>query len=474
MHSPQSNSSAIPLTQIRLLVVKSEGMKSALRCIVIAIALVMIPALAADAQRTPLEYAPAPVDNPLKGLVPYSDDVRDKFPHSMEFNEMALSAIVVDENKYDWKPLEKFLDEISGRGHQMVVRFFLEYPGKKNCIPPYLIKGGLKVHKYLNTNTQPEPPQDVETPDYADANLRKMMKNFIAEFGKKYDGDPRLGYITAGLLGTWGEWHDYPRDELYASKAVETEVMDAYEAAFKITPVLLRYPAGEKHDVHAPNAKRKFGYHDDSFAWATLDTGKKDDNWFFVPLLKAAGKDALDKWRTQPIGGEIRPEAWGKIFDEKPGKKEIQNFRQCVTETHATWMMDSGMFEKKQKAARIQRAEDEVRRMGYEFHISAVTIAVSGRKISVKTEIENRGVAPFYYDWKAEFGLIGADGKIAKIFPGNGKLSGLLPGEAPRVWDDELDASALAGENTNWRCACRMRSRTDIRLASQIKRRMRK
>ena len=28
-------------------------------------------------------------------------------------------------------------------------------------------------------------------------------------------------------------------------------------------------------------------------------------------LLKDAGKGALDKWKTQPIGGEIRPEVWG-------------------------------------------------------------------------------------------------------------------------------------------------------------------
>lgn len=28
-----------------------------------------------------------------------------------------------------------------------------------------------------------------------------------------------------------------------------------------------------------------------------------------------AGREALDKWKTQPIGGEIRPEAWGKTQD---------------------------------------------------------------------------------------------------------------------------------------------------------------
>lgn len=412
--------------------------------IAVPLLLLSFCAIAADGERRELEYAPAPVDNPLKGLVPYAGDWRGNFPHSMEFNYLPVSAVVIGADEYDWKPFEKLLNDIASRGHQAVTRFFLEYPGKKEGIPQYLVKNGLKVHTYLNTNTQPLPPSEVNTPDYADANLRKMLKAFIAEFGKRYDGDARLGYITAGILGTWGEWHDYPREELYASKDVETEVMDAYAAAFKTTPVLLRYPAGKDHGTHAPNAARPFGYHDDSFAWATLDTGKKNDSWFFMPAMKSAGKEALEKWKTQPIGGEIRPEAWGKVFDEKPGMKEIQNFRQCVIETHATWMMDSGMFEKRQSPERIQRAEDEVRRMGYEFHIRAVTLAISGRKLSLKTEIENRGVAPFYYDWRPEYALLAADKTIAKTFAGTGKLTGILPGDAPREWTDELDATALA------------------------------
>jgi len=322
--------------------------------------ILVVQTAAAEHARRALEYAPAPVDNPLKGLVPYARDVRDKFPHSLEFNYVPLSALVIGYDRYEWKPLEDLLDGIAGRGHQAVFRVYLEYPGKKNVIPAFLVNDGLKVHKYLNTNTQPFPPTEVETPDYADPNLRKVLKQFIAALGKKYDGDPRIGFITAGLLGTWGEWHDYPRDELFASKDVQTEVMDAYEAAFKATPVLLRYPAGEKAHQKAPNARRRLGYHDDSFAWATLDTGRKGDGWFFMALLKAAGPDALDKWKTCPIGGEIRPEAWGKVFDADPGVKEIQDFRKCVEATHATWLMDSGLFGKERTADRVKRAEEEV------------------------------------------------------------------------------------------------------------------
>lgn len=406
----------------------------------ICISLVAISANAQD--RVTLEYAPAAVANPLKGLVPYAGAGNDHFPHSMEFNYVAFADLVKGYEEFDWRALETLLDEIAGRGHQAVFRIYLEYPAKSNVIPKFLIDDGLKVHRYLNTNTQPLPPAQVETPDYEDKNLRRALKNFIAAFGKKYDGDPRIGFITAGLLGTWGEWHTYPKEELFASKTVQSEVMDAYQAAFKITPILLRYPAGAETWGKAANAERPMGYHDDSFAWATLDTGKKADDWFYMPALKQAGPAAEQKWKTQPIGGEIRPEAWGKVFDAAPGDKQIQDFRKCVEETHVSWLMDSGMFEKKPSRERQQRAEAEVRRMGYEFYVPAVLVMQSERKLSVQMELENRGVAPFYYAWKGEYALI-TKGKVAKTFASKNELTGVLPNEPGRIWDDELDLSGV-------------------------------
>lgn len=392
-----------------------------------------------------LEYRPAPVDNPLKGLVPYQGDVREMFPHSMEFNYLPYSALVKGYDEFDWSPLEELLEDIASRGHQAVFRVYLEYPNRSGVVPTFLVNDGLKVHKYVNTNTQPFPPAEVETPDYENESLRRSLKRFIAALGKRYDGDPRIGFITAGLLGTWGEWHTYPREELFASKQVQQEVMDAYEGAFHVTPVLLRYPVGTDDDSKAANANRPFGYHDDSFAWSTLSSGKADDDWFYMTRLKGAGPRAEAKWKTHPIGGEIRPQAWGRVFDANPGKKEVQNFRKCVEATHVSWLMDSGMFEKKQKAERFQRAIQEVRRMGYEFHVPTVTIGdVENETVSVRLQIENRGVAPFYYHWTAEYGLL-ASGKFAKTFKGTGELSGLLPNNGPRVWNQTL---SLSGVNT--------------------------
>ena len=398
------------------------------------------------AGRKELAYAPAPPDNPLKGVVPYADlDAADRarFPHSLEFFYLPLSAVVVGPGRYDWAPLDRQLDAVAGRGHQAVFRVHLEYPGQPGGIPAYLVAGGLKVHKYTNTNTAPLPPAAVETPDYADPQLRACLRDFVGALGARYDGDRRIGFLTAGLLGTWGEWHTYPRDDLAPAKAVQAEVMDAYEAAFARTPVLLRYPAGPADPVYATNAGRRFGYHDDSFAWATLPTGRPADDWFFLAAVGRAGPAARAKWQTYPVGGEVRPEAWGKVHDAVPGDARVQDFGRCVAETHATWLMDSGLFAAGQPADRKPRAVAAVRRMGYEFHAAAVT---TDRKpdgtVEVRLDLVNKGVAPFYADWRPEYALLGPGGTPVRSWPGGGRLDGLLPART-RTWADRLDPAGV-------------------------------
>jgi hypothetical protein len=67
---------------------------------------------------------------------------------------------------------------------------------------------------------------------------------------------------------------------------------------------------------------------------------------------------------------------------------------------------------------------------------------VTDGKLAVTLRVENRGVAPFYADWKPEYGLL-RDGKPVKLVPGTGKLTGLLPEDKPRVWADSLDLTGV-------------------------------
>jgi hypothetical protein len=369
-------------------------------------------------------YAPAPADNPLKGFVPYAGQGKD-FPHSLEFSYLPLAALMTGPTNFHWEPLERLLNGIAARGCQSVFRIYLEYPRKPSGVPAYLIEAGLKLRAWTNTNTQPLPPALDHTPDYEDPRLRAALTNFIAALGARYDGDPRIGFITAGLLGTWGEWHCHPHAEWFASKTVQAEVMDAYEAAFRKTPVLVRYPAGDDKPAHAPNVHRRFGYHDDSFAWATLETGRKQDAWFYLAALRQAGPGALERWRTVPIGGEIRPELWPCLWKTE-GCQQGQDFARCVRETHATWLMDSSTSKPMSPDERA-RAVAAARTLGYELQVTEASAALTGRRLEVVVAITNRGVAPFYAGWSVSLMAVGSGGEaVGMELPF--QLHELLPG----------------------------------------------
>lgn len=80
----------------------------------------------------------------------------------------------------------------------------------------------------------------------------------------------------------------------------------------------------------------------------------------------------MEKWKTFPIGREIRPELWGQIFDDRPAHSPAQDFAESVRQIHVTWLMDTGMFRERQSPVRIRNAVRRPQRMGYEFHIERV------------------------------------------------------------------------------------------------------
>ena len=408
------------------------------------LALLMLLLPAGDVQQ--LEYRAAGCGQPLQGLVPYDGDwaewaagqhdekpgrVDRVFPHTMEYSYFPLGELAPKPGEFDWAPLERKLDQVASRGHQMVFRVFIEYPGRSNGLPKWLADDGVAVTRWRSDTATEAEEGLIITPDYEDPRLRDLLVDFVEAMGAKYDGDPRVGYITAGLIGIWGEWHTYPKPELMASPDTQKLVLDAYERAFESTPILLRYPSDASEEF-ANNVGRRFGYHDDSFAWATLPTGRNADDWFFLSLMDDAG--AGEQWKTQPIGGEIRPELWGKIFDAPIGQpkrahRKAQDFMECVERSHVTWLMESGFFGDDQPTGkkgqkRFDNALERVARMGYEFHVRSCRYTDDNQ---LEVTVANTGVAPLYHDWQPTLQV--ATGDSIQTVETDWSLAKLLPDE---------------------------------------------
>jgi hypothetical protein len=359
--------------------------------------LVLLTVLLAQSQcgEKVLTYTPGPPDNPLKGFMPYNG-VYSAFPHSMEYFYVAWKDIQSDYDVFNWTLLELFLADISARGHHAVFRVYADYPGRAYGLPAFL--DTLPRHAYTDYGNTTS-----SSPDYDNEHLRRAMLATIAAMGARYDGDPRIAFVEVGFLGFWGEWHTYPHNDWFASAATQNMVLDAFERAFHTTKLVMREP---KSGTNMP--ARRIGYHDDSFCYSTYGT-IAGASWYFWPLLLAAGEG--QKWRTQSIGGELRPEIQLSLWNDacvctSGGGLGMQYFSQCVDSTHASWMLAHTLFTPGNSGAAHDRAIAGARRMGYDLSVATVSSPdTAADSITVTVTIRNTGVAPFAYPWVVQLGL---------------------------------------------------------------------
>ena len=134
----------------------------------------LTPALAAPLR---LQPADSPVDNPMKGLVPYAGQSAERFPHSLEFDYLPLSKLLTGPGQYNWQSLDDKLVVISRHSCQAVFRVWLEYPGQLSGLPDYLVKAGVKVTEWKDEKEKR--PQKNFTPDYEDERLVVALEGFF-------------------------------------------------------------------------------------------------------------------------------------------------------------------------------------------------------------------------------------------------------------------------------------------------------
>lgn len=393
-------------------------------------------ASAAEPNWTPLAPAAEPDANPLKGFIPFAGDY-DNFPHSMEWSYFPLNAVMTGPDTFDWTVLDTALNDIASRGHQTAMRFYLDYPTKPSGIPQYLIDGGLVTHSYDEFNNNGVSV----SPNYDDPALRSALDSFISALGQRYNGDPRIGFLQAGLVGFWGEWHTWPYNgdghpNWMPSSATQSQILNDFVTAFPDTQLEVRKP-------NSDNANLPIGYHDDSFA---LETKKSTLGWHFMDNMIAAGTQ--DKWQQYSIGGELRPELQGCIFSSTGCTQSEDggdyDFYGSVAQTHVSWMINHYAFatgySDSDKAAAIAAAKS----IGYSFRVTDTLVpteTVAGQT-TIGAEIANIGVAPFYYDWPISLAVIDASGATVHTQTTDWHVSD-IPAGSSKQFTAALDAGDL-------------------------------
>ncbi|MFK0115257.1 DUF4832 domain-containing protein [Streptomyces sp. NPDC090994] len=387
-----------------------------------------------------LTRADAPLDNPLKGFARFYQPGADQntgYPHALTWSYFGLSEVMTnasDCGSYDWSVLDEALDESASYGNQTALRFYLEYPGDPGgSHPSNAVPHCFDGHVDYRTDAV----NGTTRPDYDNAYLLDGLKDFIAAFGARYDGDPRIGYIHMGLIGLWGEWHTYPYDtdtgdgypNHMPTDAHGAEIMRAYTSAFTHTKVEVRYPdSAGGAAAELPSV----GFHDDSFcfregsplAGVTLPSSLGGAS--YSQLQRAVERGVENRWTTASMGGEVRPEIQPRAFSFWPGGSgDVDDMKACLELEHTTWKMNEGSAGYSSSDPNVAAA---VRLMGYDLTVDdAYFHDTAAGSTTVGVRISNNGVAPFYYPWTVSLGLKDAAGNVVKSWDTPWDLREVMP-----------------------------------------------
>ena len=354
--------------------------------------------------------ASGPLDNPLKGYCLYTNAGKIHRPYSMVFQYVSWRELESIEGKYTFEDWEKRdWNHPRAKDKHLVLRVYVDYPSKPSGLPEWLRAKGVKESSYQEYGGG-------KSPDYNHPKMVEAMERFIAALGKRYNTHPRVAFIQLGFLGFWGEWHTYPRAELFASEATQHRILKAYQKAFPDKQLMARYADGVL-------AKYKgIGFHDDMFPEDT-DNG---EDWSFLARMRRGGH--ADGWKQNVVGGEMVPHAAQKWLGN-----QWAHTQEMISRSHFSWIGPYGPALDENVSLNLQARSDQlVRKMGYQFRLTEVRHSkrvALGKGCVVLVRGVNEGVAPFYYRWPVKLAWLDTKGNLVSEIKLQDDIRKWLPGK---------------------------------------------
>ena len=361
--------------------------------ILLAAQFVSVTWLAAAADSLTVYRPPAglgPLDNPLKGYCLYTNAGKIHRPYSMVFQYVSWKELEPVEGKYAFEAWEKKWEHPLAMGKHVVLRVYVDYPSKPSGLPDWLRNKGVQERVYRDHGGG-------KSPDYNHPQMVLAMERLIIAMGRRYNTHPRVAFIQLGLLGFWGEWHTYPRSELFASEATQHRIVKAYQKAFPNKQLMARYADGVLANY------KGIGFHDDMFPEDT-DNG---EDWSFLARMRRSGH--ADSWKQNVVGGEMVPHAAGKWIGPQWAYTQ-----EMLKRSHFSWIGPYGpALDAKVSREHQARSDVLVRKMGYQFRLLEIRLSkqvVADKDASVVIQGINEGVAPFYYPWPVKLAWLDGQG----------------------------------------------------------------
>jgi hypothetical protein len=357
------------------------------------------------------------LNNPYMGWVPDASGGPYPQPHRMVYAAAKWKDIEAVKGVYDFTSFEtryKFADW-TNKGVKINFRLLLDYPtgSAHRDIPDWLYNETHDGIDYTNDYGKGY------SPNYDNTLLINYHAKLIQAIAARYNNDNRIAFIQLGSIGHWGEWHCYKGTTgtlPFPKTATSNKYAQPYKDYFTNKICLLRRPYQIAKDA-------KWGLFNDAFGNQN-QTVNYFINWFnngYTDWLTSETQPAYpDFWKNGPSGGELEDYPGTQWFTDAIINQTLQQAK----DSHTSWLGPCSPAAWAVNSAQQKNADLLLKTIGYRFVIKSVTYPDTihaGDVISIQITIENKGVAPFYFDWPMELSL-----GTTKRF--SGELKAFLPG----------------------------------------------
>jgi hypothetical protein len=316
-----------------------------------------------------------------------------RFPASVAYWRFEWNDLQPGATSYNWKIVDSSIDAWKTKGTKFSFRVMTTNPHSNGYYssPKWLFDAGCRSFEYVGSGDAVQGGEKLTRiePDYSDANFLSAHGKFIAELGRRYDGNPDIEFVDIGSYGLWGEWHTTHAVDLAARK----KIVDMYVNAFTKTPLVMM-TADSAALLYA--VSRGAGIRRDG-------VGSVWDGQSWSHSVTFPGSPVNEVWRKAPVVFE-----WYANYDylRKCDHCSFDAGFQFMLENHVTYINDN-----------VGRVPDSVfsrlrmlgERSGYGFvlkEISHSSAVGQGGTLDVHMIWENTGVAPIYENYPMELYLI--------------------------------------------------------------------
>ena len=275
-------------------------------------------------------------------------------------------------------------------------------------------------------------------PDWNDPQFLERQDSLVANLGRTFNNDDRVGYVEIRSFGNWGEWHmsgfeTPPTPAIPITKATVQHMIDTYIKAFPNKQIIMLNDeyGGLEYAMTKTDLKYPIGWRRDSWPSEIMDYVKKASTWAKVS----------ERWKTAPV---IIESIETKYFTFSSALPQVVDYHVSSIGGNldaSQWNLYTTGFK--------DTMLNCIKYSGYRYIIRSVSspaVFVPGQTINLKSEWSNVGIAPIYRDWKVSYHITNqTTGALVLEIPSTIDLRKLLPTysfattvDVPIIYDDSF------------------------------------